>query len=80
MKINSNHNENNNNMDDGEETTNRVDDNGETENYDNIISLSFIIQSDSLKYNNYQDKGFTMNGLERYGCQIIIYCLKTCFI
>ena len=49
------------------------------ENYDNIISLSFIIQTDSLKFNNYQDKGFTMNGLERFGCQTIIYMPKNMF-
>ena len=51
----------------------------ETENYDNIISLSFIIQTDAIKNNNYQDKGFKMNGLERYGCQTIIYMPKNMF-
>ena len=45
----------------------------EIENYDSIISLSFVIQTDALRNSNYQDKGFTMNGLERYGCQTIIY-------
>ena len=30
-------------------------------------------------YNNYQDKGFTLNGLERYGCQTIIYMPKNMF-
>ena len=72
---NNNINNNNANNDDDEETTNKISnqENAETENYDNIISLSFIIQTDSLKFNNYQDKGFTMNGLERFG-------LKICFI
>ena len=28
---------------------------------------------------NYQDKGHIMNGLERYGCQIIIYTPKNTF-
>ena len=76
-----NNNENNPNVvEEDEETTNRQNgDNLETENYDNIISLSFIIQTDNLKYNNYQDKGFTMNGLERYGCQTIIYLPKNMF-
>jgi hypothetical protein len=64
-----------------EDTTNRIsdDDNTEAENYDNVITLSFIIQSDALKNHNYQDKGFTMNGLERYGCQTVIYMPKNMF-
>ena len=32
-----------------------------------------------MKFNNYQDKGFTLNGLERYGCQTIIYMPKNMF-
>ena len=51
----------------------------ESENYDNIISLSFIIQTEALKNNNYQDKGFALNGLQRYGCQTIIYMQKKMF-
>ena len=80
-----NNNENNNNEnhpvveDDEESTNNNKGENAETENYDNIISLSFIIQTESLKFNNYQDKGFTMNGLERFGCQTIIYMPKNMF-
>ena len=64
-----------------EDTTNHIsdDDNTEAENYDNVITLSFIIQSDALKNHNYQDKGFTMNGLERYGCQTVIYMPKNMF-
>ena len=80
--LNNNINNNNNaNNDDDEETTNKISnqENAEMENYDNIISLSFIIQTDSLKFNNYQDKGFTMNGLERFGCQTIIYMPKNMF-
>ena len=78
---NNNINNNNANNDEDEETTNKISnqENAETENYDNIISLSFIIQTDSLKFNNYQDKGFTMNGLERFGCQTIIYMPKNMF-
>ena len=78
---NENNNHNNQNVvEEDEETSNRLnEDNGETENYDNIISLAFIIQTDNLKYNNYQDKGFTMNGLERYGCQTIVYMPKNMF-
>ena len=79
--LNNNNINNNANNDDDEETTNKISnqENAETENYDNIISLSFIIQTDSLKFNNYQDKGFTMNGLERFGCQTIIYMPKNMF-
>ena len=79
--INNNiNNENNVVVDEDEESTNNnKEENAEMENYDNIISLSFIIQTDSLKFNNYQDKGFTMNGLERFGCQTIIYMPKNMF-
>ena len=78
--INNNGNNNVNVVEEEEESSNRVNgENQETENYDNIISLSFIIQTENLKYNNYQDKGFTMNGLERYGCQTIIYMPKNMF-
>ena len=78
--INNNENNNVNVVEEEEETSNRENgENQETENYDNIISLSFIIQTENLKYNNYQDKGYTMNGLERYGCQTIIYMPKNMF-
>ena len=79
--VNNNNNENNQNInEEDEETTNRMNgESNEMENYDYIISLSFIIQTDNLKYNNYQDKGFTLNGLERYGCQTIIYMPKNMF-
>ena len=49
------------------------------ENFDNIINLTLVINSEELLINNYQDKGFTMNGLERYGCQTIIYTPKNAF-
>ena len=73
--------ENNENINNNENTTNNElnNENEETENYDNIISLAFIIQTDSLKNNNCQDKGFEMNGLQRYGCQTIIYMPKNMF-
>ena len=76
-----NNNENNENIVEEEEVSinKNNEENAELENYDDIISLSFIIQTDSLKFNNYQDKGFTMNGLERYGCQTIIYMPKNMF-
>jgi hypothetical protein len=76
---NNEYNENNENIQDN--ITNNENNNGseETENFDNIISLSFIIQTEALKNNNVQDKGFTMNGLERYGCQTIIYMPKNMF-
>ena len=77
---NDGNNNNNNNNNEEEETSNKnQEDNGETENYDNIISLTFLIQTEALKNNNYQDKGFAMNGLERYGCQTIIYTSKNMF-
>ena len=77
---NNNSNENS-NRNEEDNTTNIINnyDSSEIENYDNIISLSFIIQTEALKNNSYQDKGFSMNGLERYGCQTIIYTPKNMF-
>ena len=49
------------------------------ENFDNIINLTLVINSEELLINNYQDKGHMMNGLERYGCQTIIYTPKNTF-
>ena len=56
--------------------------NGESEkkeNFDNIINFTLDIKTDELLIYNYQDKGHIMNGLERYGCQIIIYTPKNTF-
>ena len=56
--------------------------NGESEkkeNFDNIINFTLDIKTDELLIHNYQDKGHIMNGLERYGCQIIIYTPKNTF-
>ena len=74
-----NENNNNENIEGNTSSNNENEENEEIENYDNIISISFIIQTEALKNNNYQDKGFTMNGLERYGCQTIIYTPKNVF-
>ena len=49
------------------------------ENFDYIMNLTLEINSEELLIHNYQDKGFTMNGLERYGCQTIIYTPKNAF-
>jgi hypothetical protein len=56
--------------------------NGESEkkeNFDNIMNFTLTINTDELLIYNYQDKGHIMNGLERYGCQIIIYTPKNTF-
>ena len=49
------------------------------ENFDNIMNFTLIINSDELLIHNYQDKGHILNGLERYGCQTIIYTPKNTF-
>lgn len=49
------------------------------ENFDYIMNLTFVINSEELLIHNYQNKGHIMNGLERYGCQIIIYTPKNTF-
>ena len=71
--------ENDNNENENKDNENLNDNSEETENYDNIVSLSFIIQTETLKNNNHQDKGFAMNGLQRFGCQTIIYMPKNMF-
>ena len=72
-------NELNNNENNEIPSSTKNNDESETDNFDNIVSISFIIQTEALKNHNYQDKGFTMNGLERYGCQTIIYTPKNMF-
>ena len=76
---NENEGENNNENTDNNNDHDLNNETEELENYDNIISLSFIIQADTLKNNNHQDKGFAMNGLQRFGCQTIIYMPKNMF-
>ena len=60
-------------------TNENIDDSKEPNNYDNIISISYRLISGKLRINNYEDKSSTMNGLERYGCQTIIYTPKNIF-
>jgi hypothetical protein len=49
------------------------------ENFDYIMNLTLEIKSEELLIHNYQDKGHVMNGLERFGCQTIIYTQKNTF-
>ena len=49
------------------------------ENFDYIMNLSLAINTEELLIHNYQDKDHIMNGLERYGCQTIIYTPKNIF-
>ena len=49
------------------------------ENFDYIMNLTLIINTEELLNPNYQDKGKMMNGLERYGCQTIIYTPRNTF-
>ena len=79
-----NNNDNNNNEENEDDYRNNEgkEQTGETEqkeNFDNIMNITLIIDSEELLVNNYQDKGRVMNGLERYGCQTIIYTPKNCF-
>ena len=75
--------ENNTETEDKEDTNNNVannESNGEIkENFDFIMNLTLIINSEELLNQNYQDKGKPMNGLERYGCQTIIYTPRNTF-
>jgi hypothetical protein len=75
--------ENNTETEDKEDTNNNEannESNGEIkENFDFIMNLTLIINSEELLNQNYQDKGKPMNGLERYGCQTIIYTPRNTF-
>ena len=53
--------------------------NDEDDNFDEVVLLSFNIKTDNLKIHNFQDKGFSMNGLERFGCLSIIYTENNIF-
>ena len=55
-----------------ESMTNQDDDDGNPNDFSKILSLSYRINDDNLKINNYQDKGWSMNGLDRYGYETII--------
>ena len=62
-------------VDNEEEKSNEsdMDNNFNNDKFEDIILFSLIIQTDELKVNDYRDKGFLMNGVERFGCQTIIY-------
>ena len=73
-------NENNNIIDNNNnEINNENNDDDELDNFDEILSISYNILTESLKIYNYQDKGFSMNGLERYGCLTMIYTPNNIF-
>ena len=80
--INTENNNNNENTETEEKEENNELNNNESEikeNFDHIMNLTLIINSEELLNSNYQDKGKTMNGLERYGCQAIIYTPRNTF-
>ena len=92
MNINNNNGMNNANTENNNENVdteenNEINDNNinesnnedQKENFDDIMNLTLIINSEELLNPNYQDKGKTMNGLERYGCQTVIYTPKNTF-
>ena len=75
--------ENNTETEEKEETNNNEGNNDSNsdikENFDFIMNLTLIINSEELLNPNYQDKGKPMNGLERFGCQTIIYTPRNTF-
>ena len=90
MENNNDMNNNNGNTENNTETEERDDLNNNDgnanesnveikENFDYIMNLTLIINSEELLNPNYQDKGKTMNGLERYACQTIIYTPRNTF-
>ena len=55
------------------------DDEEEQNNYDDIISLAYTIKQEQLLISNYQDKGWSMNGLERYSFETLIFSPNNTF-
>ena len=73
-------NENNENEEnENNENEKNENDEDDLENFDEIIKLSLKILTEPLKIHNYQEKGFSMNGLERYACMTMIYTLNNIF-
>ncbi len=66
----------NNNINENEEQKKNTE---QKENFDYIMNFSLGINTEELLIHNYQDKDHVMNGLERYGCQTIIYTPKNIF-
>ena len=66
----------NNNINENEEQKKNTE---QKENFDYIMNFSLGINTEELLIHNYQDKDHVMNGLERYGCQTIIYTPKKIF-
>ena len=67
---------------DNEETTipdENVEESQNLDIYNNIINISFYINSAKLKIEHSEEKDFSMNGLEKYACQTIIYTPKNIF-
>lgn len=58
---------NNNNNNNNTETTKEYID------YSSIIKITYMIKRDELCISNYQDKGWSMNGLERYCYETMVY-------
>ena len=80
---NVNINNNNEEMDENDNmnniNNNNIENQDQKENFENIMNLTLEVNTEELLIHNYQDKGFSMNGLERYGCQTIIYTPKNSF-
>lgn len=76
--INTNTNNNGNN-EENENNNPEEDDSKIKENFDDILNFTLLINTDELLVPNYQDKEQKMNGLEKFGCQAIIYTSKNTF-
>ena len=61
------------------ENENNESDEDDLENFDDIILLSLNILTEALKIHNYQEKGFSMNGLEIHACMTMIYTSNNIF-
>ena len=69
----------NNNDESNESNENIEEDKQELDNYNNIINISYHILSSKLKTQTLEDDNSTLNGLEKFACQTIIYTPKNIF-
>ena len=71
--------ENTKNTDESDESSENIEDVEKFDNYDKIINVSYHILSSKLKTKTLEEDNSSINGLEKYACQTIIYTPKNIF-
>ena len=71
--------ENTKNTDESNESSENIEEVEKFDNYDKIINVSYHILSSKLKTKTLEEDNSSINGLEKYACQTIIYTPKNIF-